>query len=91
MDRTWVGTETSFRNVQSYPMMRNKNEFMDFIDGENFLGEKPFTVFPGQWTLTLTDNSLLKEDLQDKFDHFRKINLYVTRNNRIIPDSIKIH
>jgi uncharacterized sulfatase len=92
----WIGhgldTETSFRNIYSYPMMRNKNEFMDYIDGENFLGGE--TIYRVSETLDiepLTDNSILKDDLQNKFDHFRRINLYVTHNNRIIPDSIKIH
>lgn len=92
----WIGhgldTETSFRNIHSYPMMRNKNEFMDFIDGENFLaGETIYRVSNTLDIDPLTDNSILKDDLQNKFDHFRKINLYVTHNNRIIPDSIKIH
>lgn len=92
----WIGhgldTETSFRNVHAYPMMRNKNEFMDFIDGENFLGaETVYRIFNTLDIDPLTDNSILRDDLQDKLDHFKKINLYVTRNNRIIPDSIKIH
>ncbi|HEY3373393.1 MAG TPA: LTA synthase family protein [Prolixibacteraceae bacterium] len=92
----WIGhgldTETSFRNIHSYPMMRNKNEFMDFIDGENFLGGE--TIYRVSETLDIepiTDNNILNDDLQNKFDLFRRINLYVTHNNRIIPDSIKIH
>ena len=91
----WIGhgldTETSFRNLRSYPMMRNKNEFMDFIDGENFLGGQTiYRVSEMMGIDPLTDNRMLKDDLQNKFDQFRKINLFVTRNNRIIPDSIKI-
>lgn len=91
----WIGhgldTETSFRNIHAYPMMRNKNEFMDFIDGENFLGGQ--TIYQVDETMgidPLTNNGILKDELQHTFDQFRKVNLFVTRNNRIIPDSIKI-
>jgi phosphoglycerol transferase MdoB-like AlkP superfamily enzyme len=91
----WIGhgldTEPSFRNIRSYPMMRNKNEFLDFIDGENFLGSE--TLYRVSKTLDIEpiEDKVIKDDLQSKFDNFRKVNLYVTRNNRIIPDSIKIH
>lgn len=91
----WIGhgldTEPSFRNLHSYPMMRNKNEFMDFIDGENFLGgETLYKVMKNLGIDPITDNDS-KTTIQNKFENFRKTNLYVTRNNRIIPDSIKIH
>jgi uncharacterized sulfatase len=90
----WIGhgldTEPAFRNLHSYPMMRNKNEFMDFIDGGNFLGGE--TLYRVSKTLDIdpiSDNDA-KNDIQNKFDNFRKVNQYVTHNNRIIPDSIKI-
>lgn len=91
----WIGhgldTETSFRNLRSYPMMRNKKEFMDFIDGDIFLGgETVYQVSDRMGIDPLNDNSILKEDLVNKFNQFKKTNLFVTRNNRIIPDSIKI-
>lgn len=92
----WIGhgldTENSFRNLRSYPMMRNKNEFMDFIDGENYLGgQSIYRVSETMGIEPLTDNGILKDNLQNKFDQFRKVNLFVTRNNRLIPDSIKIN
>jgi len=91
----WIGhgldTQTSFRNIHTYPLMRNKNEFMDYIDGENFLGGQTiYRVNESMGIAPHTDNRILKEELQNRFDQFRKVNLFVTRNNRIIPDSIKI-
>ncbi len=90
----WIGhgldTEPSFRNMHSFPLMRNKNEFMDYTDGDKFLGGE--TLYRISETLDiepLSDNDL-KTTVQNKFENFRKVNLYVTRNNRIIPDSIKI-
>jgi hypothetical protein len=91
----WIGhgldTELSFRNIRSYAMMRNKNEFMDYIDGEFFLSAE--TLYKVSKTLDIEpfENTNIKTNLQNKFENFRNINLYVTRNNRIIPDSIKIH
>ena len=91
----WIGhgldTEPSFRNLRSYPMMRNKNEFMDFIDGEHFLGGETLYMISKTLDIEPLDDRNLKEGSQNKFENFRKVNLYVTRNNRIIPDSIKIH
>lgn len=90
----WIGhgldTETTFRNIRSYPMMRNKNEFMDYIDGENFLGGETLYKVSKTLDIELIDDNIVKTELQNKFDNFRKANLYATRNNRIIPDSIKI-
>lgn len=91
----WIGhgldTETSFRSTQSYPMMRNKNEFMDFIDGADFLaGETVYSISENMGIEPQSSDGILKDQLRDKFNSFRKANLYVTRNNKLIPDSIKI-
>lgn len=91
----WIGhgldTETSYRNVRSYPMMRNKNEFMDYIDGEYFLGDETLYKISENLGIEPISDRAKKDNLQSKFENFRKVNLYVTRNNRIIPDSIKIN
>lgn len=91
----WIGhgldTETSFRNVHAYPMMRNKNEFMDYIDGMDFLaGETVFRISENMGSEPIRDNNPIKEDLLNKFNNFKKVNLFVTRNNRLIPDSLSI-
>lgn len=91
----WIGhgldTEPSYRNIRSFPMMRNKNEFLDFIDGDNFLGDKTLYHVLENLGIDPISDRTIKDDIQNKFENFRKVNLYVTRNNRIIPDSIKIN
>lgn len=91
----WIGhgldTQTSFRSDRSYPLMRNKNEFMDFVDGTSFLsGETVYSLFENMGSEPQVSDGILKQELRDKFNSFRKVNLYVTRNNKLIPDSIKI-
>ncbi|HET6557266.1 MAG TPA: LTA synthase family protein [Prolixibacteraceae bacterium] len=91
----WIGhgldTETSFRSVRSYPLMRNKNEFMDFVDGTNFLaGETVYSLYENMGSEPQPVDGAVMKELQNKFNAFRKANLYVTRNNKLIPDSIKI-
>lgn len=91
----WIGhgldTETSFRSERSYPLMRNKNEFMDFVDGNRFLsGETVYSLFENMGSEPQPVEEAAMEELRNKFNAFRKANLYVTRNNKLIPDSIKI-
>ncbi|HLN71699.1 MAG: LTA synthase family protein [Methylococcaceae bacterium] len=91
----WIGhgldTEASFRSVHAYPMMRNKNEFMDYLDGQDFLGgETVYRISENLGSDPQSQDNQLKEDLLNQFNAFKKVNLYVTRNNKLIPDSIKI-
>lgn len=88
----WIGhgldNSTDFRNVNRYPLMRNKNELLDFIDSENMLSNNVYyKIFPNMYIEPETNNAkqaLLKEEL----DNFIRKNNYACLNNKLIPDSL---
>ncbi len=90
----WIGggldTHPEFRSRNSYPMMRNKSEFMDYLEGDFFLsGETLYSLFRDNY-IEPTENDSAKIRLSNRFSNFKKINRFVTEKNRIIPDSLKI-
>jgi phosphoglycerol transferase MdoB-like AlkP superfamily enzyme len=81
--------EPSFRNIHSYPLMRNKNELMDYISGEFFLsGSDLYQVYP---TLDIepVTNEQQQIKLKHQFDLFRIMNIKATGSQRLLPDSLK--
>lgn len=90
----WIGhgldNTIDYRSIRSYPLMRNKSEFMDYIDNDRFLsGSNLYTIYNTFDIEEFTDNDVQKR-MNDNFQRFKNINTYVTENNRIIPDSLII-
>jgi len=89
---SWIGhgldNSTTFRNLRSYPLMRNKNEILDFIDSTRFLANHTvYDVFPNLYIEPM-DNSNLDKQLQGELDNFILKNNYVCKHNKLIPDSL---
>lgn len=89
----WLGhgldNSVEFRNLNAYPFMRNKNELLDFIDGENFLANT--TLYNLYSTLYIEPyrNSDLQVKLKEELNNFIRKNNFACENNRLIPDSLK--
>jgi phosphoglycerol transferase MdoB-like AlkP superfamily enzyme len=80
--------ESSFRNIHAYPLMRNKNELMDYIDGEFFLsGTDLYKVYPTLDIEPVTDDNQLNK-LKNQFELFKKRNNEATGNQHLWPDSL---
>lgn len=90
---SWVGygldNSVSFRNLNSYPLMRNKNEILDFIDSEYFLSAKTlYKIYPNL-DIEPLDSSELQQQLKDELGNFIRKNNYACQNNKLIPDSLQ--
>lgn len=80
--------EPTFRNIHSYPLMRNKNELMDFISGEFFLsGTDLYKVYPTLDIEKVVDDKQLNK-IQQKFELFKKMNNDATGTQHLLPDSL---
>ena len=80
--------EPSFRNIHAYPLMRNKNELMDYIDGEFFLsGTDLYKVYPTLDIEPVKDDNQLNK-LKNQFELFKKMNSEATSKQRLWPDSL---
>lgn len=88
----WIGSgldmEPKFRNIHSYPLMRNKSELIDYIDGENMISNGVlYRISPNNRIDQIQDSRRMVE-VDAKFKIYKTNNLFACKKNRIIPDSI---
>lgn len=80
-----LDTASAYRNIHSQPLMRNKNELIDYLDGQYFYSDGTiFRIFDGL-DIDVFDNDSIKHSLEQKLSDFKKINDYVCRNNKLYP------
>ncbi|MDD4645805.1 MAG: LTA synthase family protein [Bacteroidales bacterium] len=91
---SWIGHgldhSVSFRSLNSYPLMRNTNEIVDYLGSNLFLSNQiPYRVYPNL-DIEPIEMSDTVSHLITELNNFKRINQYVCLNNKLIPDSIKI-
>lgn len=91
----WLGQgldcETYFRSNISIPFIRTKNETIDYLDKDYFIVKDQIFKVSEQLKLERITNQLKLSEIQRKFEKFKQDNLRATLNNKLIPDSLKIH
>jgi len=91
----WLGQgldcETYFRSNISIPFIRTKNETIDYLDKDFFIVKDQIFKVSEQLKLERITNQLKLSEIQRKFEKFKQDNLRATLNNKLIPDSLKIH
>ena len=91
----WLGqgldSMKTFRNINSLPFIRTKNEIIDFIDRDYLIvNSQLFKVSEKLRIDQITDEKKLTE-IQRKFEKFKTDNLKACMNNSLIPDSLKFN
>ena len=71
-------------------MMRNKTEFMDYLDHEYFLAGKTLYIISPDLNIDPVDNQKQLNITKNKFNMFSKMNLQICTENKILPDSVQI-
>ena len=92
---SWMGhgldNSVDFRSQHTYPLMRNKNEILDLIKGKDFLSNQTaYQIFPNL-NIEPTNVGNLQKQLKDELDDFLRKNNYACKNNKLIPDSLKVY
>lgn len=89
----WVGglldTDPNFRCIKSYPLMRNKNELEDYLDGEYFMAENQLFKLSDNMEIDPIDDDSKANEIKARFDTYKINNQKACSENKIIPDSIK--
>jgi uncharacterized sulfatase len=89
---TWLGsgidTVRTFRNVHTAPLMRNKNEMLDFLDKENLLANGELFALGNNLDIEPVMDAARTQELTNKFAGFRTKNSYACLYNKILPDSL---
>jgi lipoteichoic acid synthase len=83
-----IDTNEEFRNIHSMPLMRNKNELIDYINGLYYLAGNQVYKLNAGLTAEKVANDSIQSVLQQKLDRFKEINSYVCENNRLFPDTL---
>ena len=89
---TWLGsgidTVRSFRNTHSAPLMRNKNELVDFLHQKYFLAdEEVFEVFDNLSINKINDEAV-RRTLQKYFRELKLKDKLMVQTKTLAPDSV---
>lgn len=91
----WKGyvmdTSAVFQSNISNPLMRNKNQLIDYLSNEYVLSDNQLYKLYDNMDMEPITDIKLKEKLSREFENYRNSNRFATENNRIIPDSLKIY
>lgn len=89
----WIGhgldDHQDFRSINAYPLMRNKNEILDFVDNERMLANHVIYRVYDSMDIEPVDEQAKQAELQTELDNFLMKNNYVCKNNKLIPDSLR--
>jgi phosphoglycerol transferase MdoB-like AlkP superfamily enzyme len=89
----WIGhgldNSEVFRSLQTYPLMRNKNEILDLIEAQQFLSDQTTYQISRDLDIEPEDNADALKQLREELDNFMRKNNYACKNNKLIPDSLK--
>jgi phosphoglycerol transferase MdoB-like AlkP superfamily enzyme len=88
----WKGyvmdTASTFQANVSHPLMRNKNQLVDFLSNEYFLSDNQLYQLVDNMGMEPITDQRTKEQLTREFESYKNSNRFATDNNRIIPDSL---
>ena len=91
----WIGhgldNSVDFRSLQTYPLMRNKNEILDLLGADQFLSNQTAYQISPDLNIEPQENSSRQKQMKDELDNFLRKNNYACKNNKLIPDSLKTY
>lgn len=91
---SWMGhgldNEKSFRGLNAYPLMRNKNEILDYLNAEDFIANNILYKLSPDMNIEPIKDRTFQSQMKEDLDNFLRKNKYACDNNKLIPDSLKI-
>ena len=88
----WIGfeldTAATFRSRHAYPIMRNKNEMVDFLVGTSFLSMNKAYKINKAFEMIPDNNPATAKELINRLYRFEQMNALVCQQNKLLPDSI---
>lgn len=89
----WLGrgldSVTYFRSTISMPFIRTKSEIIDYLDKDYFLVRDQLYMISDNLKLNRVTNEKKLVEINRKFEKFKRENIVVTTNDKLIPDSLK--
>lgn len=91
----WLGEslvhKKTFNNSKKIPLLMRQNAIVDYIKGSHFISKNEVYALNKDLNLTEEDDDIINKKIKEDFTFFKSVNTYVTKNNKIIPDSLSIY
>ncbi|PQJ34822.1 hypothetical protein BSZ35_09595 [Salinibacter sp. 10B] len=91
----WLGTRIDtarqFRNVHSRPLMRNKNQLIDYLHKDYYQADDQLYRLSEGMALTPVNNPDKQADLEQRMARFKRVNQYVTQQNKLYSPEVPGH
>ena len=91
-ETTFIGsgldTTRQFGNRHSYPLMRNKNELIDYLYHDYFLSDKTLYRIDETMDLIPVDDQTIKDKIINLFDEFKQRNAAMLKTKKLIPPEL---
>lgn len=85
---TGLDTTRQLRNIHKYPLMRNKNELIDYLYGEYFYSDKTLYKILNDLRIVPLENKTIENKIENEFADYRRRNSLMLQTRRLIPDSL---
>jgi uncharacterized sulfatase len=89
---TFIGsgldTTREFRNSHRYPLMRNKNELLDYLYKDYFYSDKKLYKILDNLGIVPSDDRYMEDVIGNEFLEFKKRNDNMIRTKRLVPDGL---
>lgn len=89
---TFIGstldTVRQFRNIHSYPLMRNKNELLDYLYQDYFYADKTLYKISSDLDISPVDDKAAENKIANMFEDFKRRNNFTVQTRALAPDSL---
>ncbi|MDR3625659.1 MAG: LTA synthase family protein [Ignavibacteriaceae bacterium] len=82
-----LDTTRMFRNVHSYPLMRNKNELLDYLFHDYMLSDKTLYRIDSNLNLIQDNNQMMMDKINGLFDEFKERNNNMIKTKKLVPQA----
>jgi len=86
-----IDTAKQFRNIHQIPLMRNKGTITDFVYKDYFFADGALFKIDEKFGMNKVKDEKILKIISDSLIAFKKLNAYLTKKNKIYPDSLNIY
>ncbi|WP_158531147.1 LTA synthase family protein [Algoriphagus chordae] len=88
-EEVWMGqvldTSRIFQSKIAMPLMRNKNQLMEYVNGEYILSDDQLFVISDGLNIDPIEDQVLKNKLTGEFEDFKNKNNYTIQTRKLLP------
>lgn len=86
-----LDTVRKFRNIHKIPLMRYKGNINDYIYEHYFYSGGNLFRIKKNFGIYKVHEKVMRQIIIDSLNQFKKLNIYVTKKNRIFPENLNIY